>query len=75
MTPRKQYWQHLRAIHDITGIWIRRVSFTGAREIAFALQSGISDGYNTESALQRAYDCLAYNKRGTLVPHGELAWN
>lgn len=78
MTARQQYWQHLRAIHDITGVWIRRVSFTAARDMAFALQDMITTGYDAEKALERSYDALAVNKRGTWMPRGELlglSWN
>lgn len=71
-TKRQLYWQDLFIIRSATGQLNRRMSFAAAAEWVAAYQNDIQVGHNQQSAAQRAYDYLAYNKNWTLISKGEL---
>lgn len=62
MTPRQTYWNNLHCIADIDGELFRRMSFQEADQWLFAYEDMRSEGYDKESAAQRAWDCY-FNAR------------
>lgn len=70
MTKRQAYWQDLRYIHGVTGVWVRRTSFAAAHELATAIRYYTAEGYPEPLATERSYDHLKYNRKGTLVLRG-----
>lgn len=58
MTPRQSYWNDLLCIADINGELYRRMSFSEAQDWLYAYENMVDEGYDKESAAERAWDCF-----------------
>lgn len=63
MTPRETYWNDLLTIADITGSLYRRMSFQEADEWLTTYDCERHEGYPSDMAALRAFDCHFAGRR------------